>query len=619
MKTRPNYKCFGSTLAVVMVTTAILMVVVGIAVEYTTTVTRNTQRTSAQQSAIAIGDDALEVLFNNWRSTCRSAPDQLFKSSDFSAVATPSPFPNLPTTKFVKRGTSLDPANDEYDSTYTISNYKVVAVSAEYTALPSASATPEPQLGQLGGDISSVSPTTSATYSYVASADVTLPTSFGSGTVVAKVRRVFSRQQMSPWNWAIFYVDPLEIHPGPQFTVTGWVHTNSDLYTAHNTLTFADKVTYGSDWFINFMPGDAQHPGETPQTPNYPNNLPPAREQEMQPFGMDSTSIFSTSDSNPNNDSYAELIQPPVSGKSDPLADARYWNEASVVIQVDASNNVTIGTPKSSGGITVLSSSSSLYKMFSSALTTNQTIQDNREGASVRLITLDVSKILQATSTPTYKSSSFNGIVYIYDNSANSSNRRGVRIINGSKIPSTGLTVVSQNPVYVQGDFNTGGTGTSVPSNGSTAYNNGNTPNPQVSGYTRAPCSILADAVNVLSNSWSDSNSTKSLSSRVASNTTVNAAIVSGIVPTNVYNDGGYSGGAENFPRFLEDWSSATLTYYGSMVELYKSLQSMGEWGKGNVYNPPTREWFFDTNFRLNPPPGSLMVYSYTKGRWYVL
>ena len=57
----------------------------------------------------------------------------------------------------------------------------------------------------------------------------------------------------------------------------------------------------------------------------------------------------------------------------------------------------------------------------------------------------------------------------------------------------------------------------------------------------------------------------------------------------------------------------------GPMVELYQSAQSTGEWGKANVYSPPTRQWYFDNNFKTKPPPGSLMVYSYVKGRWYVL
>ena len=162
----------------------------------------------------------------------------------------------------------------------------------------------------------------------------------GNRTIVAKVRRVFQKQQLSPWNFAIFYVDPLEIHPGPDFTVTGWVHTNSDLYTGHDTLTFADKVTYGSDWFVDFMPGDDAYDGETPTAPNYPDNLPPARDQALQPFGLDSTSIFNSLDANPNNDSYRELIEPPVPAHPTQWQLQRYWDQADVMIQVDGSNNV---------------------------------------------------------------------------------------------------------------------------------------------------------------------------------------------------------------------------------------------------------------------------------------
>ena len=634
MRTKFEHKQSGSTLAVVISTLAILMAIVACAVYYTTTVNRNTQRTTTLQTALAVGDSAIEVLFNNWRSTCRTFPTTVYKSSDLTAIPTPSPFPNMPSSNFVKRGSGIDPANDsEFDPTYTISNYKVIGVSAEFTALPSSSATPEPQLGQLSANVGSgpnpsPPPTTSASYNYIASADVTLNASFGSSTqrqVVAKVRRVFSKQQLSPWNWAIFYVDPLEIHPGPLFTVTGWVHTNSDLYTGHNTLTFADKVTFGSDWSIGFMPGDAQHP-ETPQPPNYPPSLPPARDQALQPFGLDSTSIFNTTDSNPNNDSYAELIQPPVAGFSDPLAGQRLWDQASVIIRINADNTVSIGYPNaaSSYAFTSVGSGDWRYTMFNGAITTNQTIQDNREGAAMHLSTLDLSAIESGGgANPNYKSNNFNGIVYIYDPNNTTSSRRGIRLKNGSKIPTSGLTIASNNPVYIQGDFNTGGTGSTVPSNNSSNQNSdgtyvdpSNPPSSTVSGYTRAPTSILADAVNLLSNSWSDANAG---SVPAASDTTFNVAVIAGIVPTNVNSDGAYSGGAENFPRFLEDWTNKTLTYYGSMVELYKSQQSIGEWGKANVYVPPTREWYFDTNFRTNPPPGTLMVYSYTKGRWFVL
>jgi hypothetical protein len=602
-----NLNKSGSSLVVVILTIATLAVVVGVTLDYSTNVNRLVQRTTTLQTAVAAADATIEQLFANWRAICRATPSTPLPTTAFSTISLPTNSQlNLPSSlQFAKAGINPD-LSDEYDPTYSVSNVKVVAVDGTLQPVGGAAVAPPPAIGMSQtGTIN----TTSASYNYMASADVTLPTL--KGNVVAKIRRVFSKQQLSPWNWAIFYVDPLEIHPGAPMTVTGWVNTNSNLYTAHNTLTFADKVTYASDWFINFMPGDQRHP-ETPTSPSWPSNLPPARDLALQPFGMDSIAIFNTTDTNPNNDSYHELIDVPVSGYTDPMLGSRYWDQASVAIQVNASNNVTIGQPNSDGTITAFSTSNPLYQMFSGAITTNQTIQDNREAASIRLVTLDISKIESNTSglSPTYKASTFNGILYIYDSSNSSGSRRGVRLLNGSKIPTMGLTVASSNPIYIQGNFNTGGT---PPSNS----NPSDPTNPQVSGYTRAPCSVITDAVNILSNSWNDANSSAGTSSRVATNTTINTAILSGIVPTAaVGGDGSYSGGAENFPRFLEDWSHAIVTYYGSMVELYKSQQSIGEWGKANVYVPPTRHWYFDTDFKVKPPPGSLMVYSYTKGEW---
>ncbi len=98
-----------------------------------------------------------------------------------------------------------------------------------------------------------------------------------------------------------------------------------------------------------------------------------------------------------------------------------------------------------------------------------------------------------------------------------------------------------------------------------------------------------------------------------ASNTTVNAAFLSGNVPSA---NGNYSGG-EIFPRFLENWGGKTVTYYGSMIELYQSKQAIGRWGSQNVYDAPNRAWYFDTNFVSTPPPGLLVSYNYRRSRWY--
>jgi hypothetical protein len=619
----------GSSLAVVLVTNATLAMIVGVTLEYSANINRLVQRTTTLQNAVAAGDATIERLFANWRAICRASPSTPLPTSSFTSIALPTNSQlNLPSTSnFAKAGANAD-LSDEFDSTYTVSNVKIVAVDGTLQPLGGASIAPPPAVGMSQtGQVN----TTSASYNYMASADVTLPTQ--RGNVTAKVRRVFSKQQLSPWNWAIFYVDPLEIHPGAPMVVNGWVNTNSNLYTAHGSnLTFADKVTYASDWFVNFMPGDGQHNGETPTTPTSPSNLPPARDMAMQPFGMDSTAIFNTSDSNPNNDSYRELVEPPASGSTDPFAGQRYWDQASIIIKVQDNPNsnangfdgvqghdlVTFYTvTNQQTGATQVLNSGSLFNMFnaSGAITTNQTIQDNRETATIRLTTIDVSKLVTtvASGNPNYTSGSFaNPIIYIYNASATSSSRRGIRIKGGTKIPTSGLTVASNNPIYIQGDFNTGG---SPPSDASGASNDPTIP--QVSGYTRAPCSMIGDAINLLSNSWNDANSSLGTSSRVATNTTFNTAFLSGIVPTAAPGgDGSYSGGAENFPRFLEDWSHAIITYYGSMVELYKSQQSTGEWGNANVYVPPTRHWYFDKNFKVKPPPGTLMVYSYAKGQW---
>ncbi len=62
---------------------------------------------------------------------------------------------------------------------------------------------------------------------------------------------------------------------------------------------------------------------------------------------------------------------------------------------------------------------------------------------------------------------------------------------------------------------------------------------------------------------------------RVASATQVNAAIMTGNVQsTNLTTGEGYSGGLENFPRLLENWSGKTFTYQGSLVCLWQSQRA---------------------------------------------
>jgi hypothetical protein len=102
----------------------------------------------------------------------------------------------------------------------------------------------------------------------------------------------------------------------------------------------------------------------------------------------------------------------------------------------------------------------------------------------------------------------------------------------------------------------------------------------------------------------------------VAAHTTVNAALLTGVVETT---RGQYSGGMENFPRFLETWGPAnTFTYNGSMVKMFPSLYATNVWGKANVYSPPKRNWAFDLNFNdaKKLPPLTPSLVKVFRGQW---
>jgi hypothetical protein len=197
---------------------------------------------------------------------------------------------------------------------------------------------------------------------------------------------------------------------------------------------------------------------------------------------------------------------------------------------------------------------------------------------------------------------------YFYSTNFNIFAESGIILTNGSQLPPSGLTVVTPDPLYIVGDYNTTLDGSSFASGSDTSR-------------TR-PAAIMADAIMVLSKAWNPANSGSSLGSRDAVNTTVNAAFLAGIVPTG---NGYYSGGVENFPRFLEDWSGKTFTYNGSMTVLFNSRLACAPWlGTGasiGVYNAPGRNWAFDNNFRdpRKLPPLTPQVITVTKGKWALI
>ncbi len=185
-----------------------------------------------------------------------------------------------------------------------------------------------------------------------------------------------------------------------------------------------------------------------------------------------------------------------------------------------------------------------------------------------------------------------------------------------------GFTVASENPVYVYGNYN---------SNCTAAGGAGCTPgNPNFDGTWNPPpyveplhaaSGIIADAVTMLSNNWSDLASLNSPSNdggRPAATTYYRVAVSGGKNINFLVNvccaawavgDWGTDGGLHNFLRQLENWGGQTLNYKGSMASLYYSTYSTGtdKNGGGTTYEPPARNYIFDPLFTQpqNLPPGT--------------
>jgi hypothetical protein len=167
-----------------------------------------------------------------------------------------------------------------------------------------------------------------------------------------------------------------------------------------------------------------------------------------------------------------------------------------------------------------------------------------------------------------------------------------------------GFTVAAENPVYVQGNYNS--------SSADPTWTGG----ADVSGHSSA--AVIADAVTFLSNSWSDNFSMTTTDvtaegNRNATDTYYRLAIAGGKninfpKPSWGANDFGTDGGVHNFLRYLENWGSATLHYKGSLVSLYYSTYNTGTFKCCTaVYGAPTRAYSFDLDFSTPQglPPGT--------------
>jgi hypothetical protein len=202
--------------------------------------------------------------------------------------------------------------------------------------------------------------------------------------------------------------------------------------------------------------------------------------------------------------------------------------------------------------------------------------------------------------------------------------RNAVRLFNGEnlqisgaagKLSATkGITIASENMVYIWGNYNTTGINAAPPTGTASLNDTSN-------GYyylgNQVPASIVSDAFFPLSKTFFDSETAMypdDFSKRSADRspafgqeTSVRTAIIAGnnLSALAASPDAGNSasgesrlcGGMHNFPRFLEDWS-ARWNFVGSLIPLYHSTQAVGQYNaESSIYGPPLRNWAFDITF----------------------
>ena len=305
-----------------------------------------------------------------------------------------------------------------------------------------------------------------------------------------------------------------------------------------------------------------------------------------------------------------------------------------------------------------------------SGATVTQGMYDQREFAGINLVQIDMTKLHAAldetngstkdsnaitdasnhvwgsgTSETGYdpaasagSTSGWNGTIYVQVTKSDGTPaaQTSVALANGkvasgsSLIPTvngvSGLTLATNAPLYVLGNFNADG---SIPSSAATTPDDGKTDANGTPLSAEVPVALAADAITLLSpnyfatadptkgsaapttntSSTSAYNSYSTVKPNASGSMEVAAAFITGIVPTS---DTGFSGGVHNLPRFLEYWNS-TVAIRGSLVSMYDSKTATGPWAQ-RYYSAPTRTWGFDVIFQNGHfPPLTPKVMSYRR------
>jgi hypothetical protein len=218
---------------------------------------------------------------------------------------------------------------------------------------------------------------------------------------------------------------------------------------------------------------------------------------------------------------------------------------------------------------------------------------DHREAAWMRPVDIYINELIREfpdLTNSTYSVAEGRSVVYITrdDPDGGGSRKPCVRLRNARILPAGGFSVASDVPVYIEGHYNA--------TNKTVAF-------------------VAGDAVTELSTAWQDCRSpSTSLTDRPAVSTTYNVVILTGNSETTL---GHYNGGLENVMRFLEHWGGQTVTFRGSIIDLWYADIATGAWLYGSPrYEAPIRNFGYDDIYRTLSPPGMTSVFALEETGW---
>jgi hypothetical protein len=374
------------------------------------------------------------------------------------------------------------------------------------------------------------------------------------------VHQTVNQNLIGMYQFGIFYDKDLEMNPDfPLDYYNGRIHSNGDIhFCSHNTLDISATVTAAGHIYNTPLDptlvtnGKARFkdPADQWHDLSYDWRDPNWVSKSLADWGgrvMDSShGIPELAYPVPAPLVSIDIIKRGLVGDNAELKEKRYYYKAGL--------RILDGVGSDSSGNAVA--------LPAGLISAVANVKDWREGCLMAMYTLDISVLRTSGVLPA------NHVVYISYSGAHTA----VRIKNGSQLPGGGLVIATDNPLYLQGDYNK---------------------------MNKQPSSLMCDAFNVYSNNWSDGNSTCVIAG--------NSATVGGH----------YGGGAENLIRLNEKWVGHELTYRGSLICIYVSERAVGPFSNAS-YVEAQRDWGFDPDL-LDPnfwPDDNMLLRTVSRGEW---